>query len=86
MNDFNENKGFIAPVTLGEWMITMLIMVIPVVNIVMLFVWAFGDGTNPSKSNWAKAQLIWMLIFVVLYALVAVLFLGTIMSGLGSGY
>ena len=28
------------PVSFGEWMITLLIMMIPCVNIVMMFVWA----------------------------------------------
>lgn len=53
-------------VSLGNWLLTMLLMIIPIVNIVMLFVWAFGGNTAKSKSNWAKAQLIWMLITIVL--------------------
>ena len=55
-----------APVSLGEWMLTYLLMAIPCVNLVMLFVWAFGNGAPKSKSNWAKAALIWILIGVVL--------------------
>jgi uncharacterized membrane protein YdbT with pleckstrin-like domain len=57
-----------APVmTVKDWMITILICAIPVVGIVMLFVWAFSSGNNPNKSNWAKAALIWAAIFMVLY-------------------
>ncbi len=56
-------------VTLGEWMITLLLTYIPLVNIIMLFVWAFGSNTNPSKANWAKATLVWMLIGIVLLVL-----------------
>ena len=54
------------PVSTGDWFLTMLIMVIPLVNLIMLFVWAFGGGAKASKSNWAKASLIWMLISIVL--------------------
>ena len=33
----------------------------------MLFVWAFGGGTNPTKANYCKASLIWIAIVIVLY-------------------
>lgn len=51
-------------VTMGEWFVFFLIMCIPIVNIVMLFVWAFGSGTKPSKANLCKLQLLLMLIGV----------------------
>lgn len=47
------------PVTLGQWMLTYLIMMIPCVNIVMMFVWAFSKTEKKSKSNYFKATLIW---------------------------
>ncbi|MCX6138409.1 MAG: hypothetical protein NTV54_13040 [Ignavibacteriales bacterium] len=75
-NNFKQSMGFEPPVSLGEWMITMLIMIIPIVNIVMLFVWAFGSGTNASKANWAKATRVWMLIGIGL----SILFLGALVS------
>ena len=58
-----------TPVTVGNWLLTTLLMCIPLVNIVLLFVWAFGNNTPISKSNWAKAALIWALISFVLYVL-----------------
>ncbi|MDD3626361.1 MAG: hypothetical protein PHV06_03500 [bacterium] len=58
------------PVSTGDWFLTMLLMCIPFINIILLFVWAFSGGTNPSKSNWAKATLIWMLIAFVLWAII----------------
>ena len=62
----------VAPVMSGgEWMLTL-------VNIIMLFVWAFGGGTNPTKANYCKASLIWIAIVIVLYvcffSLIMVLF------------
>lgn len=50
------------PMTVGEWFIAILITAIPVVGIVMLFVWAFGSNTNVNRANWAKASLIWIAI------------------------
>jgi hypothetical protein len=66
------------PISVGEWLITYLLLSIPLVNIVMLFVWAFGSSTHPSKANWAKASLIWVAIATVLYIVV----LGSIFAAL----
>jgi hypothetical protein len=41
-------------------------MCIPLINIIMLFVWAFGGGAQASKANWAKASLIWIVISIIL--------------------
>ena len=56
-------------VTIGDWIITMILMCIPFVNFIMLLVWAFSAGTPVSKANWAKATLIFMLIGFVLVIL-----------------
>ncbi|MCY9666950.1 hypothetical protein M5X11_18765 [Paenibacillus alginolyticus] len=72
-----------APVlSVKDWMITILLLAIPLVNIVMLFVWAFSNGENPSKSNYAKASLIWALIGLGLYFIFFVLFFGAMMSNM----
>lgn len=55
-----------APVSVGDWFVTLLLTCIPIVGIIMIFVWAFGGGTNPSKKNWARATLIWALVGIVL--------------------
>ncbi len=70
------------PVTFGEWMLTMLLMCIPVVNVVLLFVWAFSSAANPNKANWAKASLAWFAIFLVVY----ILFFVIILSIVGSSW
>lgn len=53
-------------VTVGEWFVTWLIMLVPIVNIVMVFVWAFGANTKPSKANLFKFALIMSLIGLVI--------------------
>lgn len=59
-----------APViSLGEWIITFIVLAIPLVNIIMLFVWGFSSGTNPSKQNFCKATLIVYLVCIVLFFL-----------------
>lgn len=68
-NNLNVNQGYEGleePVSLGEWVILYLIMMVPLVNIIMLFVWGFGSGTKKSKANYCKASLIFMAIGFVL--------------------
>jgi succinate dehydrogenase/fumarate reductase cytochrome b subunit len=73
-----------APVvTVKDWLITTLILLIPIVNIIMMFVWAFGDGTNPSKANYFKASLIWIAIVLGLYLIFGIAIAGIIASTFG---
>lgn len=67
-----------APVSVGEWMLTLFLTFIPLVNLIMLLVWAFSSSTSPSKANWAKAALLWMLIFFAIGILMSLI------GGLGS--
>lgn len=62
------------PITMGEWLITMLIMLIPCVNIIMVFVWAFSRKEKKSKSNYFKAYLIYMAVVIVLYIFLILMF------------
>lgn len=71
-------------VSIGEWMITLLITALPIIGLIMLFVWAFGDGTNLSKKNWAIAMLIWYAIAIVLVILFFVIF-GAIIASMFGG-
>ena len=64
------SKDISQPMSISDWLITYLIMIVPIVNIVMLFIWGFGSNTNLSKANWAKAILIWMVILFVLYGII----------------
>lgn len=67
-------------VKMGEWMVTYLITMIPLIGIIMMFVWAFGSNTKPSKANWAKAALLWSVIIFVIYILIAVVFGATLFN------
>ncbi|MGH8235037.1 MAG: hypothetical protein ACREPU_12725 [Rhodanobacteraceae bacterium] len=58
-----------APVSLGDWILTLIVLAIPIVGLVMLFVWGFGSGTHPSKQNFCRASLILYLIGIVIFVL-----------------
>lgn len=66
--EFNQNQNN-SVVTLGDWVVTIIILALPIVNIIMLCVWAFGSSAPESKKNFAKAQLIFMAIGIVLVIL-----------------
>lgn len=55
--------------SLGDWIITMIVLSIPIVGFIMLFVWGFSSSTNPNKANFCKAALIFYLIAIVLFFL-----------------
>lgn len=59
------NPNMEIPLTTGEWLLTMLLTAIPCVNIVMVFVWAFGNG-NRGRKNYARAVLIYVGITILL--------------------
>jgi hypothetical protein len=60
----------------GEWFITIFLAAIPLLNIVLFFVWAFSSNTKPSKANWAKATLVWAVIAIVFYIIIFIVILG----------
>jgi hypothetical protein len=70
----NATGKTVSEMSVGEWLISMLIMIIPIVNIVMLFIWGFGSP-DP-RRNYARASLIWMAICIGL----AVLFYGVVIA------
>lgn len=79
MNGQNQIGHQQAPiVSVKEWLITNLIMMIPLVNIVMMLVWAFSSNTNPNKANYFKAALILFAIVMVIYLVLAVVFFGSV--------
>ena len=47
-------------------MLTLFLMMIPVVDLIMLLVWSFKSSTPQAKKNWARATLIWTLIFIAI--------------------
>jgi len=82
----NRNQEETAPVMrLGDWLVTMLIMIVPILNAIMLFIWSTDRNTNPNKSNWAKATLIIIGIQIVLMMFFIGMIIGSL-SDLMSGF
>ncbi|HZJ83576.1 MAG TPA: hypothetical protein VFD57_07185 [Clostridia bacterium] len=56
----------VPPLSVGQYLGMMVVMAIPLVNLIMLFVWGFGSNENPNRKNFAKAYLIVFAIGIVL--------------------
>ena len=52
-------------VSIGGWIGRWIVMCIPIVNIIMLFVWAFGGSRKYSLKTWARARLLLALIVII---------------------
>ena len=70
MSDYPPEK----PLTTGEWIVTLLVFMIPGVNIIMHLVWAFGEG-NISRRNFCRAQLIILAVLLGMALLVGIILL-----------
>lgn len=71
--EYEQNE---EPISVGQWMLNLLLTYLPLVNIIMLIVWAVSNDIPKSKSNWAKAKLIWMAIAIFL----TIIFYGAIIA------
>ncbi|MDR1066237.1 MAG: hypothetical protein LBL35_02215 [Clostridiales bacterium] len=50
----------------GDWLITLIILAIPCVNIIMLIVWAVSGSGNVNRRNFCRASLVVTVILSVL--------------------
>jgi succinate dehydrogenase/fumarate reductase cytochrome b subunit len=69
---------------MGDWIVSLILCCIPCVGIIMLFVWAFSKTEPKSKSNWAKAQLIFVGVVLVLYIIIIIIAAGSTYSAYSS--
>lgn len=70
--------------SLGDWMITLLLLFIPIVNIVMLIVWSVDSKTSETKKHFAWAYLIYMAIGIVFSIIFSSILISIIFASLGS--
>lgn len=62
------------PLSVGGYILTFLVMAIPLVGIIMTFVWAFGSNANINRRNYCRALLIIALIMIVLTIVLSIVF------------
>ena len=75
-----------SPLSVGQYIVMFILMAIPLVNLIMLFVWGFSSSENTNRKNFARASLILMAIAIGLWIIVAIFIVGVAGSMVGSYY
>ena len=55
------------PMSVADWVGSILLLLIPIADNVLLFVWAFGGNAPMSQRNWARAHLLILAVVFGLY-------------------
>ncbi len=64
-------------VTMGEWFGYLVLMLIPICNIIMMFIFAFNPKIKPSKANLARLQLLLIAISIGISLTIGLIILAT---------
>lgn len=67
---YKPSQQYTEPLSVADYIKTLLLLAIPIANIVFLFKWSFGGNTNINRKNFARASLIFAAIFIILWMLV----------------
>ena len=70
-------SGQNAVLSTVEWLGTLFVLIIPIVGIVLYFVWAFGSG-NLNRRNYCRASLLLMAISLLVSIISAIYFYSVI--------
>ncbi|WP_414661606.1 hypothetical protein [Horticoccus sp. 23ND18S-11] len=70
----SDHDAVEKPLTTGEWFVTLLVLGLPLIGLVMYFVWGFGAG-NVGRRNFCRAVLLWLAIAFTLGVLTLIGFL-----------
>lgn len=54
------------PISTGGYIGIMFLMMLPLINLILLIIWACGGCKKVNKRNFARAMLVWMVIASVL--------------------
>jgi hypothetical protein len=81
-NELQNGEQLEKPMSLGDWVITLIIMAIPCVGLVMMFVWGFGKSGNTSRKNYCRATLIFAAVGIIL----GFAFYGAIIASLANAF
>ncbi len=74
-----------SPMTMGDWLLTLLACLIPCAGIILSLIWAFGKNGNVNRRNFCRAQLIITGVIFALYIIV-ILIWGVSFAGALSTY
>ena len=79
-----QNTPQTQTMSVTDWLINLVLAAIPLVGIILLFVWAFGNDGNIIRKNWAKANLLLAAIILGLWLLIILPIFGMAIFGMAN--
>lgn len=67
-----------SPLKVSDYFVMLLVACIPLVNVILLLIWAFSSGTNVNRKNFCRAYLIMMVIMWVISFILSLSLIGLI--------
>lgn len=74
------NAGFAQPIgradlplSVGDWLITLIVLAVPILNVILYLYWAFFSNGNKGRINFCRASLILMLAGLILVMVISAL-------------
>jgi hypothetical protein len=77
------------PLRVGQYIGMLLLMCVPILGVILLFVWSFGGSVNLNKKNYARAMLIVCaigLILSIIFGAALTSIIGELLGGMGGYY
>ena len=77
------------PLRVGQYIGMLLLMCVPILDVILLFVWSFGGSVNLNKKNYARAMLIVCaigLILSIIFGAALTSIIGELLGGMGGYY
>lgn len=72
MSEVASAKGYdTSPMTVGDWLITIIILGIPLVGFIMLLYWSLSSTGNLNRRNYCLATLVIVAVILLLFILFA---------------
>lgn len=57
-----SNNSNQEPVSVGSWILFFILLAIPLVNIIVIIAGAVSSTNNPSKRNYCRALILWLVL------------------------
>ena len=71
-----------SPMSMGSWVLTILVMFIPCAGIILYLIWAFGKNGNVNRRNYCRAYLVIYAVIIAIYLLIVLVFGAAFASGI----
>lgn len=66
------------PLTVGDWLITLVVIMIPFIGLIFLLYWALSNSSNINRKNFCAAYIVFQIALFILTLLIVfvLMFLG----------